>query len=381
MRIIVLGYIVRGPIGGMVWHHLQYLAGLLKMGHDVYFMEDSDDYESCYDPARDAVCKDPSYGLSFLSGALQQFGLEQRWAYFDAHTNRWHGPCGARALDLFRTADLSLDVSGVNPTRDWTLYPPHRALIDTDPVFTQVRHLLSPASRQAAATHTAFFTFAENIGKPECSVPDDGIAWMPTRQPVLLDAWQPTPGEPGGNFTTVMQWESYPAVSYGGRTYATKSASFPPYLDLPARAGACLEIALGSPNAPRDHLHALGWIVRNPLTAIPDAWSFQQYIQRSKAEFSVAKHGYVVSNSGWFSERSTGYLASGRPVVTQNTGFTDWIPCDSGLLAFDSPESAIEAIARVNRDYHLHCRGARVVAEEAFESSLVLGSLLERSTG
>jgi hypothetical protein len=159
-----------------------------------------------------------------------------------------------------------------------------------------------------------------------------------------------------------------------------KSASFGPYLNLPSRTAERLELAVGSPSVPRDRLRDHGWIVTDPLEVTQTAATYQQFIRDSKAEFSVAKHGYVSSRSGWFSERSAVYLASGRPVVTQNTGFTDWLDTDDGVLAFDSLESAAEAIERVTRDYKMHCGRARAIAGNFFESSAVLNELLEHST-
>lgn len=380
MRILVLGYIVRGPLGGLAWHHLQYVMGLHKLGHDVYFIEDSDDYESCYDPTLGCMSKNPAYGLRFAQRAFESVGLPECWTYHDAHTSTWMGPCAGRALELFSTADLLLNVSGVNPIREWMRQPRWRVLIDTDPVFTQVRHLHNEPARMAAASHTSFFSFGENIGHEECSVPADGFAWLPTRQPVVLEAWPLTLGPVMGAFTTVMQWDSYSPVEHAGRCYGMKSRSFESYLDLPARVTSRMKLALGSATAPRPALGSNGWEIEDPLEVTRTLGSYQRFIQDSKAEFSVAKHGYVVSHSGWFSERSAAYLASGRPVVTQDTGFSRWIETGTGLLGFDSPESAVDAICRINRDYSQHCRRARDVAAAYFEAGSVLGSLLERAS-
>jgi hypothetical protein len=374
----VQGYIVRGPLGGLVWHHLQYVIGLRRLGHDVYFIEDSDDYESCFNPDLNVTTADPSFGLRFASDSFEQVGLGDRWAYFDAHQRGWLGPAGGAALELFRSADVLLNVSGVNPLREWSLRVPHRALIDTDPVFTQVRNLIDERRMQQSLAHTAFFSFGENFGQPQCSIPDDGIPWQPTRQPVALDIWNATPDLPGANFTTVMQWDSYPPAEYAGKSFGMKSASFSPFLDLPQRARQRLELAVGSPTAPRDRLRELGWVVTDPLAITRTAQTFLDYVHASKAEFSVAKHGYVVSCSGWFSERSAGYLASGRPVITQETGFTDWLPSGTGLLAFSNPEEAIEAIDRVDKEYETHCRTAREIADEYFAADKVLSALLDR---
>jgi hypothetical protein len=379
LRVLVLGYIVRGPIGGMAWHHLHYVLGLGRLGHDVYFVEDSDDYPSCYDPNRGVVDTDPTYGLRFARAAFDRLGFGDRWAYYDAHTGRWLGPAAPTILDRIAGADVLLNVSGVNPLRPWLLHIPSRVFIDTDPAFTQIRHLTDSAARARAEAHTSFFTFGENIPARRSCVPDDGLPWQPTRQPVVLDAWPVTPGEPRGRFTTVMQWDSYPARDYGGQRYGMKADSFGPYLELPARSGVAFELALGSARAPREMLRDCGWSLRDPLEVTRDPWSYQEYIRSSKAEFAVAKHGYVVSRCGWFSERSACYLASGRPVLAQDTGFTDWLPTGRGVLSFGSPDEALAGVEEISRRYEFHSRAARAVAEEHFDAANVLTSLIERA--
>jgi hypothetical protein len=376
LRIIVLGYIVRGPIGGLAWHHLQYVMGLAALGHDVYFLEDSDDYVSCYNPVRDAMDVDPGYGLAFAERCFERVGLGDRWCYHDAHAGRWHGPCGDDMPALCGRADLLLNLSGVNPLRPWCLEVPVRALVDTDPAFTQVRHLQDPAALQLARRHTAFFSFGENFGRPGCTVPDDGLPWRPTRQPVVLGAWPVSPGPRRGKLTTVMQWDSYKARVYGGRRFGMKSDSFGPYEGLPQRSGRVFELALGSASAPRERLRALGWELRNPLEVTRNLWIYQEYLSQSCAEFAVAKHGYVTTRSGWFSERSAGYLASGRPVVVQDTGFSSWLPTGRGVLAFRGADEALAAIQSVGSDYDAHCRSARDIAEEYFDAHKVLPQLI-----
>ncbi|HEV7904554.1 MAG TPA: hypothetical protein VGO96_11990, partial [Pyrinomonadaceae bacterium] len=304
LRIVVLGYIVRGPLGGLAWHHLQYVLGLARLGHDVYFIEDSDDYPACYNPETDAVTSDPSYGLKFAADAFARLGLGERWAYYDAHNARWMGAAATRAPDVCASAELLLNLSGVNPLRPWLAGVPARALVDTDPAFTQVRHLTDAAARTLAAQHTSFFTFAENFGQSFCEVPDDGFDWQATRQPVVLDAWPVTKGKADGRWTTVMQWDSYRALEYEGKRYGMKSDSFDAYIDLPSRAGRVFELALGSASAPRASLEHKGWQLVDPRVPTRDPWTYQRYIAESKAEWSVAKHGYASSRSGWFSERS-----------------------------------------------------------------------------
>jgi hypothetical protein len=377
LRIAVLGYVVRGPIGGMAWHHLQYVLGLGRLGHDVRFVEDSDDYPGCYDPERGVVDENPAYGLRFASAAFDRLGLSDCWAYHDAHAGRWHGPAADSVLDWLGRADLLLNVSGVNPLRPWLLGVPVRVLIDTDPAFTQIRHLTDPVARTTAEAHTAFFTFGENIPAGHASVPDDGFPWRPTRQPVVLDAWSVTPAPNDGRFTTVMQWASYSARQYAGRRYGMKAESFGPYFDLPQRCGRTFELALGSASAPRDQLRERGWFLRDPLEVTRDPWTYQEYIRGSKAEFGVAKHGYVAGRTGWFSERSACYLASGRPVLVQDTGFTSWLSVPGGVLAFRTPEEAAKGAEEIARRYAFHARAARAVAAEYFDAAKVIPRLIE----
>ncbi len=377
-RIAVLGYIVRGPLGGLVWHHLQYVTGLRALGHDVLFVEDSDDYPSCYDPARHVVDTDPSYGLRFAAEAFDRAGVGGLWAFHDAHTGRWLGPAAGRARGFCESADVVLNLSGVNPLRDWVAAAPARALIDTDPAFTQIRHLTDPAMRQRALGHTAFFTFGESFGQPGCSIPDDGLPWQPTRQPITLEAWRVTAGPESGPFTTVMQWDSYAPREHGGRRFGMKSESFLEFLDLPSLRSEPFELALGTAGAPRDLLSERGWRIRDPLVLAKDGASYQEYLRASKGEFSVAKQGYVASRSGWFSERSASYLASGRPVAVQDTGFTGWLPAGVGVVPFSTLEEAAEAVARISGDYARHCRAAREIAADCFDAAKVLTSLLER---
>ena len=379
LRIVVLGYIVRGPIGGMAWHHLQYVLGLKLLGHDVLFLEDSDDYPSCYDPSTHQVGTDATYGLAFAQRAFENLGLSDQWTYYDAHSAAWFGPAASRAVQFSREADVLLNVSGVNPLRHWVREIPVRIYIDTDPVFTQVRHLTNDRSLYQAKQHNAFFTFAELVSRPDCNVPFDGFDWQATRQPVVLDAWPQRVPPETGFLTTVMQWDSYPAVEYGGQRFGMKSDSFRQYQELPERVSAQLEIALGGNSAPRGELVNLGWRLRDAIAVTRDPWTYQDYLSQSRGEFGVAKQGYVVSKSGWFSERTACYLASGRPAIVEDTGFSRIFPCGLGLLPFHDMDSAIHAIDHLQSKYRDHCEAACQLAKEYFDSTIVLTSLLERA--
>jgi hypothetical protein len=353
--------------------------GLARLGHEVVFLEDSHDYPSCYDPAREVVDTDPSYGLGFATSTFDGVGLGDRWAYHDAGTGRWIGPRAETALSDCAAADLLVNLSGVNPLRPWFLHVPLRVLVDTDPVFTQIRHLTEPAACEEARLHTGFFSFGENLATGRSTIPHDGLPWMPTRQPMVLDAWPVTPVSAKASFTTVMQWDSYRVREFAGTCYGMKSQSFGPYEDLPQRVRATLELSLGSATAPRDRLRAKGWVLRNPLEPTRTAGTYQAYIRESTAEFSVAKHGYAATWSGWFSERSAAYLASGRPVVVQDTGFSDWMESGVGVLPFRSPDEAIAGIDRILANPARHGREAREIARSYFDHRSVLRHLLERA--
>lgn len=376
LRIIVLGYMVRGPLGGLAWHHLQYVIGLAQLGHDVYFLEDSDDYPSCYDPSRGITDHNPTYGIEFACRTFERVGLGDRWAYYDAHSDQWLGPAKNKIREICATADLVLNVSGVNPLRPWLMEIPNRVLIDTDPAFTQIRHLTNPTALELAKKHTTFLSFGENIGLSGCKIPQDGLPWQATRQPIFLNAWPVTPASKKAKFTTVMQWDSYSTKEFKGISYGMKSQSFTPYLEIPLKTEATFELALGSASAPRDLLLTNGWHLQNPLEVTLDCWTYQHYLQQSKGEFSVAKQGYVISNSGWFSERSACYLASGRPVLVEDTGFSQWLETGSGVIAFTSPEEALAGIEEVNQNYEFHSRAAREIAETYFDSNQILNKLL-----
>lgn len=373
-----MGGMVRIPIGGMSWHYLHYVLGLDKMGIDVYYFEDSGDEPLCYDPSRYLTDTDPSYGVEYTRAVFEAIGLEDRWGYYDAHSDRWLGPQGAGFKKVVSDADVFLNLAAFCPVRSWLDRVPLRVFIDTDPLFEQVRQLTEDGRQERTAQHNRFLTFGENIPGGKSKVPDDGVPWIATRQPISLDHWPAVELPAGGKYTTVMVWDSYPPKSYDGREYGSKSASFGDFLDVPANVPATIELALGSEHAPRDLLLARGWLLRDPLEVSLDPWAYRDYIVASRAEFSVAKHGYVVSNSGWFSERSACYLASGRPVVTQETGFADNIPTGRGLFSFSDLQSAVEAIGNVEGDYQHHSRWARELAQEAFASDVVLSDLLHK---
>jgi hypothetical protein len=230
---------------------MQYVLGLHQMGYEVLFLEDSENYPSCYNPATLEMTTDPSYGIAFIKDLFGAFGLQHNWAYFDAHTNTWFGKGRQEVLEFCRRAELVINISGVQPLREWWMTIPRRVLVDTDPVFTQIRFLSEAKDVLVAQAHTSFFSFGERIQEPDCSIPKDGFQWQPTRQPVFFPAWKVRGGNREAVWTTVMQWDSYKTRTHRGIQYGMKSASFAPYLPLPSiLPDEKFELALGSPHAP-----------------------------------------------------------------------------------------------------------------------------------
>ena len=377
LKIAILGYIVRGPLGGLVWHHFQYVYGFHLLGHDVMFIEDSDDYDACYNPENNSMTSDPSYGLSFIHSMFSGYGLDEKWAYFDFHTNRWFGRTSQQANSFLNEADVMINLSGVNPLRDWVMNIPVKIMIDTDPVFTQIKNLQDSSFREVTRIHSHFFTYGENFGKEGCSIPDDGFKWVSTRQPVVLDLWKSKGTYKDGKWTTILQWDSYASKEWKGISYEMKSRSFQPFLELPSLVKEIFELALGSNTAPAHQLISLGWLIADPLEVTKTPYTYRNYIQNSKGEWSVAKHGYVISNSGWFSDRSAVYLACGKPVVVQDTGFSAMIPTGEGLFGFKSLQDLFAVFEMIRSDYFWHCSRAQSICSEFFDHRKVLGNLLD----
>jgi hypothetical protein len=373
-RIVVGSFMVRFPLAGYLSWTLQWLEGFRRLGHDVYFLEKSAWPNSCYDPERNVMTDDCGYGVKVLHEFLTPFGLQDKWAYLDA-AGRYHGLSAERVTEVFETADAVVDI-GVHD--EWFLEAPGdglRVFVDGEPGYTQMVMANSIAEGEPQAEYDYFYTVGGNIGTPRSTVPTVGRQWRPVFYPVLLDLYPVVPPPPGAPFTTVMSWEEKP-LEYNGVTYAQKAAEFPRFLDLPRRTTVPLEIAVGGEDVPEDELRRAGWHVANAgeVSLTFDAW--RKYIQGSRGEFSICKNVYVATNCGWFSDRSACYLASGRPVVMQDTGFSARLPCGRGLFAVQGAGEAAEAIREITGDYPRHSRAARDLAREFLDTRVVLGRFL-----
>ena len=348
--------------------------GLKRLGHRVTFFEDWGWPDSCYDVGRNIMTSDPTYGIDYVLKLLRPHGLEKDWGYL-AQDGTAHGLSRAELAARLRECDAFFNLSGVNyiPEIDAAK---RRILVDTDPVFTQigVHGFQVPFSN-----YTALFTYGENVGRPGCTMPTAGQHWIPTRQPVVLDLWPVLPGNASAPITTVINWSAYADRTHEGTVYGQKDREFEPFVTLPNDVSTPFEIAFNGPTPIKDRLSAGGWNTLDPREVTADPFTYQRFIARSKAEFCVAKHGYVSTRSGWFSDRTSGYLASGRPAVVQDTGFGDFVPTGKGLLTFRTPDEAKAALRALDDDYPGHCVAARAVAESYFDSRKVLGEMLEKS--
>ncbi|MEE9126082.1 MAG: glycosyltransferase family 1 protein [Planctomycetota bacterium] len=378
LRIVVTGLIGQYPLGGVTWDYLQYPVGLARLGHDVYYIEDTGQWP--YTPAENGLAKNCDYTVEHLSAVFDRFGLEGRWAYKFPWQSQWFGLPEARRKDIIDTADLLINVSGTLERPEDYRGAGVMAYIDSDPVFTQVKIASgNDYFRKLIEQHDVLFSFGEHHS---ANTPHTGHEWLPTRQPILLDEWRPQPSH-RDVFTTVMNWSAYKPIRFEGKAYGQKDIEFKRYVDLPELvAPTVLELAAAQgkdQKLPRELLVHKGWKLVDPSQVCPDLDTYRAYIQSSKAEWSVAKNGYVAGQSGWFSCRSACYLAAGRPVVVQETGFSSVLPVGEGILSFTTPEQAREDIRRVEADHERHCRAARAIAEEYFDSDKVLTQLVERA--
>jgi nucleoside diphosphate kinase len=381
MKIVVGGYIIGYPLGGMTWHHLNYLLGLHELGHEVVFLEDSGSWSLPYNPATWTCDVDSTYGREYLQRTLQQYGLPIRWCYYSQFEDRHYGLSGRELDDALAEADLLLCVSGVTPLRPQRPRPRRTCVIDTDPVFTQLRMWNDAQFLGYYRSFDAVATFGRLIGTPACPLPTHGLRWLPTNQPISLAHW-PVADCPGDAFTTIGKWEhtSDRHITYDGRRYySSKSVEWLKLIELPRRVHLPLRLAMqGMPGDVRQRFEDNGWHIVDAESASMDCAGFRRFVQDSAGELTVAKQLYAALPSGWFSDRSAAYLASGRPVVTQSTGFEQWLPVGKGLMSFHTPDEAAEALQAIAGDYAAHARVARNICEACFDARKVLIHLLEQ---
>ncbi len=376
MIIVVSGSIGRFPIGGNAWYHLQYLLGLRELGHDVFYLEECGQESWVYNWETEELTTELEYPTAYVHDCLGQIGFGSRWIYRAG--DRWAGMMPDEFSDVCSQADLLILLSA--PLELWRaeyMCPRQRVFIDTDPGFIQMNLANGdPQLGETVARCERLFTIGQRIGASDCIIPTADRDWLKTVLPISLSHW-PWAGEDyATHFTSVMQWRSYSEVVYEGVSYGNKDREFPKFIDLPRLTAQPLQIALtgADPLILSDH----GWDVVAGWIQSQTPSSYRTYIQQSRAEFGVAKHGYVAMQGGWFGDRSVCYLASGRPVLVQDTGLRNWLPTGKGILTFSDAPEALRGIESINADYEGHRGAARLLAEEFFAAPRVLTDLLER---
>lgn len=391
LRIIVGGFIGVMPVGGVTWDYVQYPLGFSLLGHDVYYIEDTRLYPIYQKPGSN--WDDCSGCVEHLQTVMEHFGLQHRWAYRDEASGKCFGMSEEKLKTVCAGADVFINLSCSTFLRDEYLKIPARVLIDSDPMFTQIQYLSQemftpgePGLKAMVDAHNHHFTFGENIHHPDCRTPDCGLVWKPTRQPVCLNYWKSKNGFDlqRSSFTTLMNWSAAKVLHYENEEWGQKDVEFEKFFTLPAlvktaRFAAVVNKTGGTQQCfAKEKIEAAGWQVLDPYQSSGDWKTYQQFIDRSYGEFSVAKNTYVKGKTGWFSCRSACYLAMGKPVVTQDTGWSRFIPSGEGLFAFSDLSTAVTAVEKVIGDYAVQSRFAKQIAQDYFNSNWVLLSLLNQ---
>ena len=374
-EVIISGALANKPFnGGNAWSRLSWVLGFQKLGWEVCFAEHIDS-QNCVDADGVVTPFENSINLAYFRSTMQQFGLAQRCCLICDLGRKGYGVPLGELEKRAQRASLLFNISGHLVQPELMSGAGCKIYFDDDPGFTQFWHAAgNPAPRLAG--HDFHFTIGANIATPVCPIPTNGISWRHTRPPALLDHWPARPPKSFDRFTTVASWRgAYGPVQHNNRLYGTKVHEFRKFLELPRRNGAKFEIALQihwGDNKDLEALLANGWHVVNPKETCGYADAFRNYIGTSSAEFSAAQGVYVDTNSGWFSDRTVRYLASGRPALVQDTGFSRHYPVGKGLLTFSTLDEAIAGAESIERDYTRHCQAARQIAEEYFDSDQII---------
>ena len=374
MRILFSGMIAGDPFhGGATWAVLQYVLGLRQLGHDVCLVEP-------INPQGTRLADSTS--AAYFREVVATFGLERQSAMVSSDRESV-GLSYAELLQKADQSDLLFNISGMLTDPDLFGRVPCRVYLDLDPGFNQLWHAVQGIDMRFAG-HTHFVTIGQTIGSLHCPVPTCGLSWIPTWQPVVLAHWPVADAVSHDGLTTVANWRGYGSIEYLGVKYGQKAHSWRSFLDLPRRTTEKFMPALAIHEGEEKDLASLkdnGWHLLNPSQVAGTPRQYQQFIRGSRAEFSIAKSGYVAARCGWFSDRSICYLASGRPAIVQETGIGKLLPTGCGFFSFTTHDDVLTAIEALRSDYARHCRAARTLAEDYFDSDKVLKRLLERLGG
>jgi hypothetical protein len=377
LKLVVLGMMGRCPFGGQTWLYLNWLRAFARLGHEVFYVEDDATWP--YDPRANTVVDDPAYAAEYLDRVTREIGLPGRWAYRPL----FRGPEQCLGLsvsalrELYRSCDAILNVCGATVLNEDHALAPRRIYVETDPVTNQLELANGKAKTlDALRAHDTVVTYGENYGAPDCGVPlVGGFGYLKTRQPVDLELWPMAYAPTAAAYTTSGNWKQQGNdVVWNGESYRwSKHHEFLKFLELPRlRPRQAFELSLNiDDEADRRLLLEHGWRLSSPLARSLDPWGYQEFFRSSRAEWTVAKDQNVRLRSGWFSERDACYLASGKPVIAQSTGFENVLPTGQGLYAFRDMDDVLAALDAIESDYARACRGARQLAIEHLEGRAV----------
>jgi hypothetical protein len=394
LRIVVIGTMASNPYAGMAWMHMQITEGFRRLGHDVYYFEMTSTWP--FDPVHNVKIDNSEYAVPYLAKVAESFGLNGRWALRrNFSDNEWCGLSSSQAEEILAGADIVFNISGATMPDKEGINSSRIVYYGTDPVIHEIQYANGdPHAIRLIAQHTDVVTYGENIGTPISPVPPLPRLRAVTRQPILINFWQA--GMPKRrHFTTVGNWEQTELdLVFRGETYRwSKHHEFLRWPQLPKLIRRPLELATnlsirephrdfeavpayGAPSSVQDLLLNNGWQLANGPSLSLDPWLYRDYIQASSGEFTVARDLNVRLRSGWFSERSACYLAAGRPVITQDTGFGTVLPTGEGLFAFNTLEEILEAFDAIEANYERQSQAARDIAREYFSAEKVLCKLL-----
>jgi hypothetical protein len=362
--------------GGVSWSVLQYVLGLRRLGHDVCVVEPI--AGSKIEPVGAPLAG--STAAAYFRKVVEEFGIADKVALLLAKSHETVGASFAELRQFCKRADLLININGMLTDPALIESIPVRVYLDLDPAFVQLWQVEQGIDMRLDG-HTHFASVGLNIGTPQCSVPTCGVEWIKTLQPVVLEEWPFCEHEPMDALTTVGNWRGYGSIHVNGIQYGQKAHSLRPLIELPRKTRENFVLAMRIDPAETKDIDALkthGWKLVSPDEVAGSPTLYRNFIQNSKGEFGIAKSGYVNSRCGWFSDRSAAYLASGRPVIAQETGFSGHLPTGKGLMAFANTDDVAAAVDSLRKEYSLHQSAARQIAVEYFDSDKVLARLLNR---
>ena len=382
-KAVVLGLTSKVPLAGMVFLVMQYLIGLKRLGFDVYYVEEHGKAPWMLMGSKEPE-EGPAVAAAFIAGLMRRFDLgDGNWAFWSPQNRqRSYGMSEQTLDDVLREAAVVLNLHGGTVPRPEHYASGRLVYVGTDPVEAEVSlYNGDQGIVDFLQPHAAFFTWGQNYGNPDCEVPvSERFQLVPTRQPIVMDLWEPFAGGAAETCSTIANWrQPYRTITFRGEVYHwSKHLEFLKFIDLPLRCDQPFELALTNVDEPdRQMLTSHNWRVRDAGEFNFDLDGYLQYIGQSRGEFTVAKDQNVRLRSGWFSDRSASYLACGRPVITQETGFSNVLPTGEGLFGFSVQAEIEDAVARMNADYPRHSQAARNIAREWFDYRVVLGGMLD----